>query len=321
MRVLAAVVLGYFLVVGKAGSGLGAKDVVPKLDEGMTQAAVAELDRALGLAMADEPIAYDAALDSPQRVVTPGTRVFYIPGGCRSVSEPYDLVLHFHGAPPSLEPAFERSGINGVLVILNLGIGSGKYEDAFADPGAFDRLLEHTSTMVHQLCPTAASHSRRIALSGWSAGYGAVQKIIDRPRDEARVDAVLLADGMHCGFEPDGKRERRVNVDQMAPFTMYAEQAVAGRKLMAITHSSIQTPYASTTETSNFLLGQLGVTAIPMKAQGPRPGMVMISRADAGNFHVEGYAGGDAPAHGDHLHAFGDTLLPYLKARWSAPRE
>ncbi len=320
MRVLAAVVLGYFLVVGKAGSSIGAGEAAPKLDEGMTRAAIAELDRAIGIALEDTPPAYDAALDSPKRVVEPGSRVFYIPGGCRTVSQPYNLMLHYHGAPTAMEPAFERSGIEGVLVIFNLGIGSGKYEDAYADPGAFDRTLDHVSAVVHKLCPNAAPKASRIALSGWSAGYGAVMRIIDRQRDAARVDAVLLSDGMHCGFEPDGKADRRVSVDQMAPFTFFAEEALAGHKLMAVTHSSIATPYASTTETSDFLLAQLGVSRIPQNAVGPRPSMTLISRADAGNLHVEGYAGQDKAAHADQLHAFGDTLMPYLKARWSAPR-
>ncbi len=319
MRVLAAVVLGYFLVVGKAGSELGASEVAPKLDEGMTRAAIAELDRAIGIALEDTPPAYDAALDSAKRLVEPGSRVFYIPGGCRSVAQSYNLLIHFHGAPTAMEPAFERSGIQGVLMIANYGIGSGKYEDAYQDAGAFDRTLDHVAAVVQKLCPNAAKPSR-IALSGWSAGYGAVMRIIDRQRDAARVDAVLLSDGMHCGFETDGKAERRVSVDQMAPFTFFAEEAVAGHKLMAVTHSSIQTPYASTTETSDALLSQLGLERIPLNAVGPRPTMTMISRADAGDFHVEGYAGQDKAAHADQLHAFGDTLLPYLKARWSAPR-
>ncbi len=319
MRVLAAVVLGYFLVVGKAGSQLGGP-AAPKLDEGMTGPAVAELDRALGIALSDQLPAFDEKLDSARRVVTHGGRVVYIPDGCRSVAQPYDLVVHFHGAPTVMEPAFERSGIGGVLAILNLGIGSGKYEDAFQDPMSFDRLLDRVSSVVRDLCPNAGTAPARIALSGWSAGYGAIYRIIDRQKDAKRVDAVLLADGLHAGFEPDGKRDRQVNVEQMAPFTFYMEEAVAGRKLMAITHSSIETPYASTTETANFLLGQHGVTRVPMQTQGPRPGMLMTSRADAGNFHLQGYAGGNEQAHADHLHAFGDNLFPYLKEYWNKPR-
>ncbi|HVJ19581.1 MAG TPA: hypothetical protein VM686_29375 [Polyangiaceae bacterium] len=319
MRVIAAVVLGYFMVVGKAGSELGGP-AAPKLDEGMTGPAVAELDRALGIALTDEPVAFDEALDSARRVVTPGGRVVYVPDGCRSVAQPYDLLIHFHGAPTVMEPAFERSGIGGVLAILNLGIGSGAYEDAFQDPMSLDRLLGRVSSVVRDLCPSAHAAPARIALSGWSAGYGAIFRIIDRQKDAQRVDAVLLSDGLHAGFEPDGKIKREVNVDQMAPFSLYMDEAVAGRKLMAITHSSIETPYASTTETANFLLAQHGVTRVPMQAQGPRPGMVMTSRADAGSFHLQGYAGGNEQAHADHLHSFGDNLLPYLKELWNTPR-
>jgi hypothetical protein len=47
--------------------------------------------------------------------------------------------------------------------------------------------------------------------------------------------------------------------------------------------------------------------------------MILKSRADAGGFHVLGYGGGNEEAHCDHLHAFGETLLPYLKERWSTP--
>ena len=320
MRVLAAVVLGYLLVVGKVGGAAEGESNAPKLSEGMTSAAVAELDRVLGVAMVDEQPAYDEGLDSARRVVTRGGRVVYIPNGCRSVSHNFDVVIHFHGAPTVMEPLFERSGIDGVLAILNLGIGSGKYEDAFQDPMSLDRLLDGITSVVHDLCPESTSGTARIALSGWSAGYGSVFRILDRQKDATRIDAVLLSDGLHAGFEADGKFERRVNVDQMGPFTLYGEEAVAGRKLMAITHSSIQTPYASTTETADFLLGQYGITRVPMNTAGPRPGMTFLSRADAGNFHVQGYSGGNEQAHADQLHSFGDTLFPYLKERWSTPR-
>jgi hypothetical protein len=47
--------------------------------------------------------------------------------------------------------------------------------------------------------------------------------------------------------------------------------------------------------------------------------MNLKSRGDAGGFHVLGYGGGDEVAHCDHLHAFGETLLPYLRERWSTP--
>ena len=44
--------------------------------------------------------------------------------------------------------------------------------------------------------------------------------------------------------------------------------------------------------------------------------MKLISRADQGDFHVRGYAGGDTHAHCDHLNAIGDTLFSTLGAHW-----
>jgi hypothetical protein len=315
MRILAALVLGYYLVVGRVGAeaGSGAHGA-PALPTGMTASARSELDRAVGASLDEPPIAIDTA---PLRRVTHGGRVVFIPDGCASVKTSFDLVVHFHGAPPSLEPSFDRSGIEGVLAILNLGIGSGAYEDAFQAPAAFNDLLARVSDVVREMCPGAEAKVKRVALTGWSAGYGAVWRILDRQNSADRVDAVLLSDGMHVGFEPDKKRERVVNAAAMAPFTLFADRAVAGEKLFAITHSSIVTPYASTTETSSFLLQQENIPRVTQNLPGPRPNMMLLSRGDRGAFHVLGYSGNDKPDHCDQLHAMGDTLFPYLRERWA----
>ncbi|HYO97673.1 MAG TPA: hypothetical protein VER33_24360 [Polyangiaceae bacterium] len=316
MRILAALVLGYYMVVGRVGAELGGTNgVPPTLPTGMTDRARNELDRALGLSLSRAE--RREALEPPRRRVTRGGRVISIAEGCASVAEPYDLVIHFHGAPPAMEAAVDKSGVGGVLAILNLGNGSGKYEDAFQSAGAFPELLTRISEVVAEMCPGASRRTRRIALTAWSAGYGAVWRIIDRSEDANRVDSVLLADGLHAGFEPDKKAARAVNAAQMAAFTLWMERAVAGEKLMAITHSAIATPYASTTETASFLLAQENVPRVPVNAPGPRAGMQWLSRADRASLHVLGFAGEDKPAHCDHLHAIGDTLFPLLRERWS----
>ncbi|HEX2672402.1 MAG TPA: hypothetical protein VHM25_16085 [Polyangiaceae bacterium] len=318
MRILAALVLGYFFVVGKVGAGLGADPAKPEaLQAGLTTAARSDLDHALSLSLVEPPTPFDAALDTPKRAVasvSPGTRVVSLASGCRTVSKPYDLLVHFHGAPAVMEAAFEHSGIDGALVIYNLGLGSGAYEDPYSIPNSYDHMLESITLAVREMCPTAAK-PKRVALSGWSAGYGAILHIIDRVKDAARVDAVLLADGMHVGFEPVGFR--KVSAISMAPFTLFADEAIAGRKLFAITHSTIQTPYASTTETAEFLLDTEGLPVDRTEVAGPRPGMTRTSRADREGFHMLGFAGEDKAAHCDHLFAFGELLLTPLQERWS----
>src|SRR6478752_985094 len=121
MRILAALVLGYFFVVGKVGAGLGADPAKPEvLQSGLTTAARSNLDHALSLSLVEPAAPFDAVLDTPKRSVTsvaPGSRVISLPSGCRSVSKPYDLVVHYHGAPAVMEAAFEHAGIDGALVI------------------------------------------------------------------------------------------------------------------------------------------------------------------------------------------------------------
>jgi hypothetical protein len=309
MRVLAAIALGYFLVVGK----LGGQGPAEQLNSGLMDPARAELDRTLSASLT-EPREFDPALDTPKRRVAPGSRVISLTSGCRAVEKPYDLLIHFHGAPPQLETAFEKSGIDGALVVYNWGIGSGAYEDPFSAPGTFNQLLTSINVGVRELCPTAAE-PKRLALSAWSAGYGAVWRILDRSTDAAKIDSVLLSDGLHAGFVGN-ERERKVNPAQMAAFELFADQAVEGQKLFAITHSTIATPYASTTETSTYLLDSQDIPRIQVSMPGPRPDMELTSLADKGSFHVRGFAGMDKPAHCNQLYAFGDLLLPYLKERW-----
>jgi hypothetical protein len=245
--------------------------------------------------------------------VRAGRKVVHIPADCRRPGGSYDLVVHFHGDPRAVQTAFDNAGVKAVLVVLNLGIGSGPYEKAFAQEGSLDRLLESVNTIVSENCPMPERKLGRLALSSWSAGYGATYRILSHESEARRVDSVLLADGLHAGFE--SKYHSKVNALQMAPFDDFASRAVKGETLMAITHSSIVTPYASTTQTASQILETEGIERVPADEFGPR-GMHLISRADRGGLSVRGFAGGDTDAHCDHLYALGENLLRRLTERW-----
>lgn len=245
----------------------------------------------------------------------PGARSLMIaPHGCSGLDRQFDLLIHFHGVYTTVEPQLMNSGIDALYVVVNLGIGSGAYEDAFATKRSFNDYIEGIRAKISQRC---GSEHRvgRIALSGWSAGYGGIYRTLARPADADRVDAVLLADGMHVGFE-NGKRTARAAA--MEPFRAFAERAENGEKLMAVTHSAIVPPgYASTTVTASFLVDTLHVDSQPLTAPAPRPDMQQTRRAERGSLFIDGYAGGDKHAHCTHLYAIGDTLWSRLKARWS----
>jgi hypothetical protein len=263
-----------------------------------------------GLALGQAPPAF-------VRLASRG-RTLLVPSECRFENNRYDVVVHFHGADSTVDPLFERSQINAVFLIHNWGAGSGAYEDRLSDPRSLDRLLAGIRANVTEHCQNSELVQGRLALSAWSAGYGAVGKVLAREADARRVDSVLLADGLHVGYEQGRRRE--LNSLQMEPFTLFSYEAAAGEKLMGITHSAIVPPgYASTTQTADYLLRTQGLERSSTRIPTSRPGMVLVSHAEQGSLYVRGYEGADAPAHCHHLYGLGETLLPLLKRRWSQP--
>jgi len=258
----------------------------------------------------------ETALSSPE----PGYRAhfghsdLYIPTFFHPSAGTYDLVVHFHGLREAQETNVERTHLNAVIVSINLGMGSGPYEDAFRTPFRWRSLLSAVEKNVEKSGRAPGARIGRIALSAWSAGYGAVSALL-RDQDVAtRVDAVLLADGLHSNY----KDARRHVVDE-APLEKYArvaEAAIRGEKLFALTHSSIPTyGYPNTTETIGQLLTMTNVPKVADAAQGPRA-MRQIYVSNRGDFHVRGYAGTGVRDHIDHIWAMNETMFPYLKARW-----
>lgn len=226
----------------------------------------------------------------------------------------FDVMFHFHG-----HEAARKEWVTvmdgAVLVGIDLGLGSGPYETAFDAPEAFEQLLVSVERAVAKKTGLDGVKARRVGLSAWSAGYGAIQKILGQKFGAARVDSVVLLDGLHCGYQG-----RSINGLQIRAFTEFARAAAAGRKLMFVSHSSIIPPgYASTTETADFLIHELGGKPKASRGAGPL-GLELISRYTRGNFHVRGFSGNDKLDHCAHLGLFRDVLKIHIKPRWNTPR-
>jgi hypothetical protein len=228
--------------------------------------------------------------------------IVYVPEGCH---DRYDLILHFHGAHPYVRDLVEKANIDAVVVVFNSGNGAEKYAQAFGAGGTLSSLLRQIDMATAPLCPGAKVG--RIALMAWSAGYGAAEKLVSRDEDRERVDAILLADGLHAGFTDRWKRTFAPNALQA--FRDFGALAKDGKKLFAITHSSIMTDgYGSTTECSRLLLKAL---EIPCDEQ--------LVSGKSGNFSIEGFTGDDKHAHIVQFRKMDTTLLSKLRARWAAP--
>jgi hypothetical protein len=237
----------------------------------------------------------------------------YVPTFFHAIGGMYDLVVHFHGIPSLQEENFERAHVNSIVVSVNLGLASDAYSDAFRAPGSFDALLRQAQRALDQTGRAPGATLGRIALSAWSAGFASVGAILKQPGVAERVDAVLLADGPHTMYDAP----HHVYEPGMEKWVRFAESAMRGEKLFALTHSSIQTVgYPSTTETIGELLRETSVDKVPAQATGPR-GMRGIYESHRGSFHVAGFEGQTAKDHIDHIKGMSETLLPYLRERWS----
>jgi hypothetical protein len=264
----------------------------------------------------------EAQVDTPRELETTPYRAklglhgakLYLPRWFHANGEKYDLIVHFHGMARLQEANVERAHLNAAIVSINLGVGTKAYGKAFRDGSAWDQLLAETESAIEESGRAPGARVDRIALSAWSAGFVAVAKILAEPSNAARVDAVLLADGFFTSFTD--VKKRTINVASLTRFADLASAAAQDDKLFAITHTAIPTTnYPSVTETVDKLLEMTAHEKSPSDAVGPRE-MHEHYAVDHGSFHVHGYAGKRARDHIDQIHAMGETLYPYLRARW-----
>jgi len=150
----------------------------------------------------------------------------------------------------------------------------------------------------------------RIYLSAFSAGYGAVRAILRTSAN--RITGILLLDGLHADYVPDRtvfSEGGALEESRLAPFVEFARMAVKGDKRLVITHSEIfPGTFASTTETSDYIIRSLDLERTPVLEWGPG-GMQLLSRTEAGRFTVLGFAGNTGPDHVDHLHGMPEFLI------------
>jgi len=211
----------------------------------------------------------------------------------------FDLWIHFHGAAFVVRHALREIAQPLAGAVVNMGVGSAAYERPFASVGVFADLLAAIRVR--------AGVWNRLYLSGFSAGYGALRAILNDDAMADIVDGVLVLDGLHTGYEPEGRALALGGIlegRELAPFRRFAQRAAVGDKCMLLTHSEVfPGTFASTTETADYLVEQMQLQRRAVLAWGPL-GMQQLSDVQRGRLRMMGYAGNSAPDHMDHLHAF-----------------
>jgi hypothetical protein len=233
----------------------------------------------------------------------------------------YDVVVHFHGQLPIRKTLVQVAG--GVTFVgIDKGLGSGSYSGPFHDPDLFPRLRGCIEGALRRASGSPRAHIRHLALTAWSAGYGAVNEILKRHSDQ--VDAVVLLDGLHAAWNPKHPRHDRslsaVIAGPIQPTVDFARRASAGEKIFIFTHSRVDPiDYPSTAQTADLLLAELGLERPPSEdgdAAGP---FAQLTGVDVRGFHLWPLRGTDELAHCAHISLIARAVRDVLEPEWQTP--
>jgi hypothetical protein len=304
----------FILALGIATGGCAARQppipapVVPPL-AAQNPSPMVERGRAHGRVAQDQQSGIRFTIDS----ILPKPVDVFIPDGApldSGATEDRSLLVHLFGAAYVPMHAVASAHARYVLAVVNLGAGSSANEKPLSDTAAWDALIrrigEETSART-----SGRVRITRIFVSAFSAGYGGVRALLSDDRIASTLDGVMLLDGLHTNYIPDREvvaEGGALDTTKLVPFLRYARRAVEGKARLLITHSEIfPGTFASTTETTDWLIAQLGLARTPVLAWGPG-GMQQISEVRRGGLLILGVAGNTGQDHSDHLHGLGEFL-------------
>ncbi len=231
----------------------------------------------------------------------------------------YDVLVHFHGQT-AMRMTLAQVARGVAFVGIDLGIASGPYQDAFASPEAWPALKRSIESALKAQSGDPRAHIRHIALTAWSAGYGAVNEILKH--DKAGIDAVVLLDGLHAAWDPTHTSHTTgndVTAGPIAPTLEFAKMALKGEKIFVFSHSEVDpVTYPSTRLTADMLMRELGIKRHPV-SNSSSDKFGLYGTVDTRGVHIWSYHGGDKAAHCTHLTHIDRAVRDILEPAWHTP--
>jgi hypothetical protein len=230
----------------------------------------------------------------------------------------YDVIVHFHGYSPVRKTLVQVA--RGVVYVgIDRGVGSGRYSDAFQKPDVFPTLLRSIESALVRVSGDSRAHIRHLAISAWSAGYGAVNEILKHGDD--RIDAVILLDGLHAAWNPAARSHdegvQSLSSLPLGPTFRFARKAAEGKKIFLFTHSEVVPEgYPSTHQTADLLLSELGLERTAMDPGEDRFGQT--AAVDHAGFHLWSFSGANELAHCSHITHIARALY-LIEDAWDTP--
>jgi hypothetical protein len=240
----------------------------------------------------------DAATEGRRENLSLGT--LFVPAKLK-LKSPVPVLFFFHSPEFIPEIAAEKHGM--IAVTIKIGAGSSAYAKPFTDRALFGELL-------HEAEEKAGVQLGPIVLAGWSAGCGAIREIMSTPEYYDKIADTILIDGIHSSYlnGKPGPLESEIDPTPLQIYVKLIRDAMAGKRRLIITHTEIfPGTFASTTETADYILGQVGLHRTPILKWGPM-GTQELSEVRSGEFLLVGFAGNSAPDHVDQLHSLPDYV-------------
>ena len=207
--------------------------------------------------------------EQPRTLTLPGDQrhTLFIPSGYQLRGRTVDVLVDFHSAPTVVHESVRLAGLNCVVISVKYAGLSSVYRVPFSkDQQRFAKILQEglATLRAEEGFPQDVTWGK-VAVSSFSAGFGGVREILKSPDYFQRIDAICMVDSLYCGYVGDGTGSvevGKVHPELMKDFLRYARQSTKGKKVMIVTHCSLETTgYASTLETADYLLQELDIVA------------------------------------------------------------
>jgi hypothetical protein len=230
----------------------------------------------------------------------------------------YDVIVHFHGLN-AMRMTLTQVARGVTFAGVDLGIASGAYSEPFTSPELWPALKRSIESALKAQSGNERAHIRHLALSAWSAGYGAVNEILKR--DMGGIDAVILLDGLHAAWDPKHRNHLSgddVTPGPIAPTLEFARRALAGEKIFIFSHSEVDpVTYPSTRLTADMFMRELGLKWHATNKVPDRFGL--YGTVDTRGVHIWSYRGNDKPAHCTHLTHIDQAVRDIIEPAWRTP--
>lgn len=196
----------------------------------------------------------------------PGTAI-YTPSNLAdqiNSGKPVNICLAFRGVSGDPKLVGKNLGDPNAVVVTAEGVGprdqnkgSKLLEEQFGGANKINTIISSIMGQLQKKFPDKQIKRGKLIISGFSGGGSVVARAVaERDKIPGGIDGVVINDGLHA----------KIGGSTMNSIVDYAKEAQKDpSKKFRIIHTAIKPSYTSTTQTSDYILQQLGMKRDPVK--------------------------------------------------------